>query len=262
MASTKLNDLATTFQNLHRPGKPVILANVYDGASASAVAPLDSCSAVATASYAVAKAAGVEDDDLTLDQNLAAVRVVAKVVARHGNKPLTADFQDGYGDRLVEAVTSIVEAGVVGINIEDCDKETQRMMPADVAAGRVSLVMKTARDLGVPNFVVNARCDTLVRGGELDEVIARGKKYLEAGATTVFVWGGSRRGVSRAEVERMTEAFDGRLSVSYKWSHDGLSIKELAEIGVARISVGPRIQMFAMEEVAKRAEELLKQGDV
>ncbi|KIW20933.1 hypothetical protein PV08_01512 [Exophiala spinifera] len=258
MASEKLNDVATVFQNLHRPGKPVVLANVYDGASASVVAPLASCAALATASYAVAKAAGTEDDELTLEQNLRAVRVVAKVAARH-DKPLSADLQDGYGDRLAEAVTSIVQAGVVGINLEDCDKDAQQMYPVDVAVERITLALKTARDLGVPNFVVNARCDTLVRGGGVDEVIARGKRYLDAGATTVFVWGGGRRGVSRAEVERMVQEFDGRLSVSYLFFH-GLSVKELAEIGVARISVGPKIQAFAMKEFAKRAEELLDQG--
>ncbi|KAL6250396.1 hypothetical protein RBB50_002698 [Rhinocladiella similis] len=260
MASSKLNDVATAFQNLHRPGKPVILANVYDGASASVVAPLASCSAMATASYAVAKAAGTEDDDMTLEQNLSAIRVMVKIAAQH-NKPLSADLQDGYGDRLAEAITSIVGAGVLGINLEDCDKDAQQMYPVETAVQRIQLSLKTARDLGVPKFVVNARCDTLVRGGGMDEVIARGKRYLDAGATTVFVWGGSRRGVTRAEVERMVKEFDGRLSVSYKW-FDGLSIKELAEMGVARISVGPRIQMFAMDEFAKRAEELLAQAEV
>jgi len=134
------------------------------------------------------------------------------------------------------------------------------MYPVEEATSRVQRALKAATDSGVPDFVVNARCDALIRGGTLDEVIERGKKYLEAGATTVFVWGGSKRGVSGAEVKRLVKEFDGRLNVSLKWT-GGLTVAELAEIGVARISVGPAIQFFAIAEFAKKAEELLKQAE-
>lgn len=258
-AAKNLNALAVTLRGLHRPGKPVVLANVYDILSAEAVAPLPSCTALATASYAVARAGGVEDDDMTYEQNIAAARGIAKVAAKY-NKPLTVDLQDGYGDRLTESIKGCIEAGVVGINLEDCDKDTQKMHPIDVAVKRIKTALKTAKDLGVPDFVINARCDTLIHGGEMDEVIERGKAYLDAGAANVFVWGGSKRGVSRAEVERMVKEFKGRLNVSLKWS-GGLTVKELSQIGVARISVGPTIQFFAMEEFASKAKELLTQAE-
>ncbi len=259
MAVATLNEQAVTLRSLHRPGQPLVLANVYDILSATAVAALPSCSALATASYAVARAAGTEDDDMTLEENLNAARGIGRVAAKH-NKPLSVDLQDGYGDKLVEAVKLVVEAGAVGINLEDCDKDTHKMYPVDVAVKRIQTALATAKDLGLPDFVLNARCDTLIRGGAMDEVIERGKKYLDAGAATVFVWGGGQRGVSRAEVERMVREFQGRLNVSLKWN-GGLTVKELAEIGVARISVGPAIQLFAMDQYAKRAEELLKQAE-
>src|ERR1700742_2463962 len=101
MDSMALNETAKTLRSLHRPGRPLVLANVYDVLSASAVAPLPSCQALATASYAVALAAGTNDDDLTLEQNIAAARQIGKVAAKH-NKPFTVDLQDGYGDRLHE----------------------------------------------------------------------------------------------------------------------------------------------------------------
>lgn len=261
MASANLNAAARSLRSLHQPGRPLVLANVYDILSANTVASLPSCHALATASYAVARAAGTEDDDMTLEQNIAAARGIGKVAAAHG-KPLTVDLQDGYGDRLQEAIQSVIQdGGAVGINLEDCDKDTGKMHPVDVATNRIQTAVKTARDLGVPDFVVNARCDTLIHGGGMDEVIERGKRYLAAGATTVFVWGGSKRGVSRAEVERMVREFDGRLNVSLKWSQDGLSVSELAKIGVARISVGPAIQFFAMDEYKKKAKELLDQAE-
>jgi 2-methylisocitrate lyase-like PEP mutase family enzyme len=258
MASRNLSEAAKTFRDLHRPGRPLVLANVYDIPSANVVARLPSCHALATASYSVALAAGTTDDELSFEQNIVAARQIGKVAADH-DKPLTIDLQDGYGDRLADAVQQVIDAGAVGINLEDYDKEAKRFYSVDEAAARVRTAVQVARDAGLPEFVVNARCDMLVHGGEISETVERGKKYLEAGATTVFVWGGRKRGVSRAEVEQLVQAFDGRLSVSLKWE-DGLTVGELAAMGVARISVGPAIMLFAMAEYERRAKLLLDQA--
>ncbi|KAE9371042.1 hypothetical protein N431DRAFT_18815 [Stipitochalara longipes BDJ] len=88
--------LARTLKALHQPGNSLILANVYDILSARAVASLPSSKALATASYAVAAALGITDEDLDLDANLAAIPDIA-AVATQFNKPLTVDIQDGYG---------------------------------------------------------------------------------------------------------------------------------------------------------------------
>ena len=251
------NIVARHLRDLHKPGRPLILANITDILSARAVAGLANCKALATASYGVARANGVEDDDMTMEQNLAAVRGIA-AVAEEIKKPLSVDFQDGYGDRLEEGVTELIKMGVVGINLEDCDKSTQKMYPVAESTSRVRRALKTAKDLGVSDFVVNARCDTLVHGGELEEVMTRGKAYLDAGATSVFVWGGSARGVSRDEVVRMVKAFDGRLNVALKLAPGNLTVAQLAKIGVSRVSVGPQIQFMAMDHFAQVAEKLLQ----
>jgi 2-methylisocitrate lyase-like PEP mutase family enzyme len=256
MSSLSTKELASSFKALHKPGEPVVFANVYDILSARAVAKLSASKALATASYAVAQAYGVEDDDLTLETNLSAVRGIAAVAAEY-KKPLTVDLQDGYGDRLEEAISAIIKLGVVGINLEDVDKETHKFYPVETAVSRIQRVLKVAKDQGVPDFVVNARSDVLVHGGKLEEVIERGKRYLEAGATTVFVWGGSKRGVSRQEVQEMVQAFDGRLNVSMRLTPDALNTEQLSEIGVARISVGPALQFKAMDTYAKEAEKVL-----
>ncbi|KIW29159.1 uncharacterized protein PV07_04995 [Cladophialophora immunda] len=258
MAPKGLSELAKSFRGLHRPGRPLVLANVYDVLSARAVAPLPSCHALATASYAVALAAGTTDDDLTLEQNLAAARLIGRVAAEH-DKPLTVDLQDGYGERLEEAVRGAIDAGAVGINLEDYDKENRRFYSPDEAAARVKAAVAVGVKQGLPDFVVNARCDTLVQGGGMAEAVERGRKYLAAGATTVFVWGGGKRGVSKAEVAQLVKAFDGRLNVSLKWT-GGLTVAELAEMGVARISVGPTITFLAMAEYERQAKHLLEQA--
>jgi 2-methylisocitrate lyase-like PEP mutase family enzyme len=250
------NKLAQTLKSLHKPGVPLVLANVYDIPSARAVAALPSCKALATASYAVAQAAGLEDDDLDLETNLQAAARIASVAKQHG-KPLTVDVQDGYGDNLEEAITRLVRLGVAGVNLEDLDSRTHELYEPEVAVERIKRALASAAREGVADFVVNARCDELLHGGELADAISRGRRYLAAGATTVFVWGGSKRGVSREEVVKLVEAFDGRLNVSMKIIADGLNVKELAEIGVARISVGPQLQILAMKAYADKAEGFL-----
>jgi 2-methylisocitrate lyase-like PEP mutase family enzyme len=251
------NTIAITLHHLHIPGKPILLTNVYDAVSARAVAALSGTQALATASYAVALAAGVTDDDMTLETNLNAVRSISPVAKEFG-LPLSIDWQDGYGDRLEEGIEKLLQLGVVGINLEDCDKETQNMMPVNVAAERIKRVLAVAKKNGVEDFVVNARTDTLVWGGPVSEAIARGESYLAAGATTVFVWGGSTRGgVTKSEVVELTRAFDGKLNVSLKTAPGNLTVKDLTKIGVARLSIGPTLQFIAMETYAKEAEKIL-----
>jgi 2-methylisocitrate lyase-like PEP mutase family enzyme len=253
-----INTTAQQLKALHQPGHPIVFTNIYDILSADAVASLPSSKAIATASYAVAVAAGTGDDDLTLEQNLAAVKGIAKVAKKHG-KPLSVDIQDAYGDRLEEAITALIELGVVGVNLEDVDKDTHKQFAPKIAVQRIKRVLAVAEKESVPDFVVNARCDTLLKGGELSETIERGQKYLEAGATTVFVLGGSKRGVSRAEVVKLVKAFDGRLNVSMRLASGNLTVKDLADIGVARISIGPQLTLKAMGYYGAEAEKILNQ---
>lgn len=247
MATSDLVAQAEKLASLHIPHKPLVLTNVWDAATAKVAAAHPSCAAIATASYAVAASAGIEDDGLTLEQNLAAVDGVAAEARRHA-KPLTVDMQSGYGDRLEEAVRKLLQRGVVGCNLEDRDTTTGKMYPLEEAARRVERVLAAAKDLGVPGFVVNARTDVLVTGGPVDEAIERGRAYLNAGATTVFVWGGPKRGgMKREEVVKITEALGGRVSVRLCLGDEDLTIQDLAEIGVARISCGPELWRKAME---------------
>jgi len=223
--------------------------------------------ALATASFAIAAVAGLHDDELDLSTNLAALRKIA-AVATHFDKPLTADFQDGYGNQLESGVRELVGMGVVGMNLEDYARGLREgnggLYSIDVACERIKAVLKTAEELGVPDFVVNARTDALLHGGSIGDAIERGKAYLAAGATTAFVWGGSERGgVSREEVRELAEAFGGMLNVSMRVDEvdekggKNLTREELAEIGVARISVGPGLWRKAMEVFEREAGRLL-----
>ncbi|KAK0353977.1 hypothetical protein LTR91_017929 [Friedmanniomyces endolithicus] len=252
-----MNDTARLLRTLHRPGKPLLLANVYDAITARAVGSMPTCRVLATASYSIAAAAGLKDEDLDLATSLRAVVAIA-AVARELGKPLTVDLQDGYGDRLDEAVQRTIHAGAVGINIEDADP-AGNLYSIPEAAERVRQAMAVAIRNKLPDFVINARTDTMRHGGTLEDAIARGRAYLAAGAFNVFVWGGPQRsGLRRAEVEALTEAFEGRLNVMRSDMKAGeLTLSDLAELGVARCSMGPYLQSVITGEVAKAAAEFI-----
>ncbi|KAK2752617.1 hypothetical protein FQN55_006730 [Onygenales sp. PD_40] len=255
MDPTTANARALQLRNLHVPGTPIVFANIYDPPTAEFVASQPSCPALATASYAVAHVNGFDDDDMDMETNLAALRRIIPVALKH-NKPITVDLQDGYGDHLEEAIAAVIAMGASGCNLEDKDNKTGKLLPFDVALDRVRRVLATAAKAGVPNFALNARTDAILVEDDVDEAIRRGKAFLEAGATTTFVWGGRKRGgMTRDEAVRICKELDGRINV-IAWP-GGLTVQELAEIGVARISVGPRLWRAANAGFEEAAKHLL-----
>ena len=258
MSSQPLNTQAQRLRALHTPGKPLVLTNVWDAISANAIAALPGTKALATASAAIAAASDLSDDDLTLTVNMRAAESIAKVAAAH-NLPLTVDLQDGFGDELEEAVRRVIELGGVGINLEDYGREIDGLYGVEEQCSRIRRVMVVARDSGVPDFVINARSDALFAGTGIEDVIKRGQAYLDAGAWNVFVWGGpSRKGWGRDEVGKVCRAFDGRLNVILDiMSGNGLAIRDLEDIGVARISVGPQLMRRTAVLLAGEAQKIL-----
>ncbi|KAJ5959246.1 Pyruvate/Phosphoenolpyruvate kinase [Penicillium vulpinum] len=255
------NDIAKYLRTLHQPGNPLILTNVYDPTTASIIASLPKAPAIATASYAIAATIGVDDNALTKTQNLTAIAAIAASVrAINPAKPLTVDLQDGYGDvsELADTISQVITLGAVGCNLEDMDA-TGVLRSVDEAAARVRVVVQAAAAAGVPDFVVNARTDVLLTAnGTIEEAIERGKAFLEAGATTVFVWGGpSGRGVSSGEVQRLVDALGGMVNVKMNLREGFLGVKEIRALGVARVSVGPELWRAAMKAFSEQAEQVL-----
>ncbi|EER27948.1 hypothetical protein D8B26_005932 [Coccidioides posadasii str. Silveira] len=264
-----LNARAIHLRSLHKPGDPLVLCNVYDGATTRIVLKHGGAKALATSSYAVAAVRGKRDEDLDPDMLISAARDIGNVINEHevslksgngnaGMIPLTIDMRDGWGDRLEYVVRGLIDAGVVGCNLEDEDAETGKLMSCDEATARVRRVVKEAERLGVPDFAINARTDVLGHGGTIDEAICRGKAYLDAGATCVFVWGGlGGRGVSGAEILKLVEALDGRLNARLKTGPGYLTIPELTKMGVARISLGKELHDIAMMAYKQTVTQLL-----
>ncbi|CAM1508043.1 Fc.00g048910.m01.CDS01 [Cosmosporella sp. VM-42] len=275
------NETAKTLKALHKPSSPIIFPNVWDHNSFNVVTSLNTADSkpvkgLATASWAIAQAIGVNDEDLTLEQNFDAISKVAPL-AQAAGLPLSADLMDGCGDQITSAVSRAVKLGVVGANIEDSIPSAGfgkgidgSLYSLDTQVQRLKDALAAAKEAGCPDFVLNARCDIFRLDGDLDdetrmeEAIKRGKAYLELGATTIFYWGGSGpgRGLRTAQVERLVKELDGKVAVKLGGSPDSLTTAELAKIGVARISVGPSLFIIANMAMKKAAASILAGGSL
>ena len=251
--------LAQRLRALHVPGEPLVLVNVWDVAGARVVAAAGA-RAIATASYAISASLGVPDGEgMGLADNLAVVGRVAAAV----RVPVTADLERGYGrtpDDVAASVTALLGTGAVGCNLEDSlvglGEAGEGTGLRDVAdqVERLRAARAAGDRAGVP-LVINARTDGMGRGGSVDEAVARGSAYLEAGADCVFVVGS----VSLADVRRLADAFEGRLNVL---GRPGMAtITELAAARVCRISIGSSGIGITHGALHRAAGQLLTRGD-
>ena len=234
-------DLATrarTLLDLHTAPEILVLTNVWDVVSARVVAGTEGVRALATASHSIAATFGYKDgENIPLDLHLDMVgRIVSAV-----DLPVTMDLEAGYGD-AGETARRAIAAGVVGGHLED------QMKPLDEAVAAVEAVLAAGRDAGI-DFVLNARTDVFARaprgadrGPLVAEALRRGRAVLEVGAPVVFVPGA----ILRDEIVALVDALGPqKLSVIAVPKH-ALPIRELQDLGVARVSTGPFTQLVAL----------------
>ena len=243
-------ELAADFSRLHTDPELLVLVNVWDVASAEAVAAAPGCRALATASAAVAAAYGYPDHEqipleLMLDQ---LARIAAAV-----DLPLTADLEAGYGDPA-DTVRRAFAAGAVGANLED------RLRPRAEAVAAVQAATAAIAELGIP-FVLNARTDAYLKAGDRDpeevlaDVIERGRAYLDAGASSFFV----PAKLDETTVGRLVEAL-GERTVNIIGIPGSIDLATAQRLGVARVSYGPWSQNVALTALAHLAEDVYAGG--
>ena len=237
-------------RDLHSDPELLVLFNVWDVITAKVVADLPGCKALATASHSIAASAGYPDGEMIpRDEMLAAVGRIAAAV----DLPVSADLEAGYGD-AGETTRLAIGRGIVGLNLED------QMKPLADAVGAVRAVVAAAADEGVA-FALNARTDAVLKAGErpredvIADAIERGKAFLAEGATCVFVPGK----LSREEIVQLVDAY-GERKLSLIAAVGALPLKELQELGVARVSVGPWSQRLALTALADAGAAMLNGG--
>ena len=237
---------AAELRRLHADPELLVVVNVWDVVSATVVAAQEGTRAIATASHSIASTFGYPDgEQIPLDLMLDMCGRIAAAV----DLPVTADLEAGYGN-AGETIRRAIAQGIVGANLED------QMKPLPEAVAAVEAVVKAGEQEGVP-FALNARTDALIRAGSRDRAEAlrdaaeRGRAFLDAGATCVFVPGP----VDRAALEQLVKALGPQKLSVIGYPGIPLSHAELTELGVARISYGPftqRVALGALQHVTQR----------
>ncbi|MES5818105.1 isocitrate lyase/phosphoenolpyruvate mutase family protein [Streptomyces sp. RG80] len=255
---TNLNSLrerALAFRALHVPGRPLVLPNAWDAASARVVEDAGAA-AVATTSAGLAWALGTADGDRVGRER--ALGVVAGIVAAVG-VPVSADVESGYAEDpegVAHTIRAVLAAGAVGVNIEDAlyEEGTGPLRSVAEQAERIAAAREAADAEGVPLFV-NARIDTFLRGaGGVDLTLERAAAFRAAGADGIFVPGA----VDPGTVKLLVDGVDGPLNVMV--GPGAPPVAELSALGVARVSAGSAIAQAAHALVHRAARELLGAG--
>ena len=233
-------DRAELLRRLHTDPALLVLVNVWDVVTAKVAADVPGTRAIATASHSIAASHGYPDGEvIPRDEMIAAVGRIAAAV----DLPVTADLEAGYGDPG-ETVRRAIDVGVVGCNLED------RMAPLADAVRAVIGAVAAGESAGVP-FVLNARTDAFLRAGDraaavvLADAIERGRAYLDAGASTVFVPGV----LDEPTVIALVHAL-GPQKINMIALPGAISLDRMQALGVARCSFGPWSQNVALTAFA------------
>ncbi|MEV7005782.1 isocitrate lyase/phosphoenolpyruvate mutase family protein [Streptosporangium sp. NPDC051022] len=255
---TNLGGKAELFQSLHGGDEPLTLVNAWDVASALLVEEAGG-RAVATTSAGVAWSLGAPDGDrLNRDRALDLVARVAAAV----RVPVTADIESGFASRaegVGETVRGVIEAGAVGVNIEDTLRDgSAPLRPVEEQCDRIAAAREAAEAAGIPLYI-NARVDVYLRAAgdpadRLGVAAERAAAYLAAGASGVFVPGV----VDPETVSALVKAIPAPLNILA--GPGAPTIAELGALGVARVSVGSSVAQAAYGLVRGAARELLTSG--
>lgn len=244
---------AEQFRRLHEGPAVLVLPNAWDAASAAIMADAGA-QAVATSSAAVAWAYGYADGDVLPIELV--IATIAAAVKAAGDTPVTADIEGGFTDDLDQLsanIARVIEAGAVGINIEDGGQD-----PA-LHARKIAAVRAQAAKQGVALFI-NARTDVYLRGlaqGEAayEEAVKRAALYAEAGADGIFVPGVA----DPATIQRLAAAIRRPLNVM-GWT--GVpKAAELQSLGVRRLSSATSPFRVAYSAMARAVAAYLRDGD-
>ncbi len=250
-------DRCDLLRSLHRPGAPLVLPNVWDVATAKAVEAAG-FPVVATTSAGVAAALGYDDHEQAPPRAMldAAARICSGV-----DVPVTVDAEAGYGMPAADLVAALREMGAAGCNLEDTDHATRSLRDPGDNAARLRAVREAAAEQNYP-VVINARIDVFLPGvlsgsdqtqAELvAEAVRRSRAYVDAGADCVFPIALWQRDALAAFVAKAPAP----VNATRIPRPDALSIAELAELGVARVSHAFFLHHVAMEHFSKTLASL------
>ncbi|MEW9903488.1 isocitrate lyase/PEP mutase family protein [Pseudomonas putida] len=249
---------AEAFKALHEREGAFVIPNPWDAGSARLLASLG-FEALATTSAGLAFSLGRPDAEgaLSLEETLSNARSIVDATPL----PVAADLENGFGDLpqdCAETIRRAAEVGLVGGSIEDasgrCDDP---IYDFGLSVERVRAAVQAVRALPFP-FTLCARAENLLHGRlDLDDTIRRLQAYAEAGADVLYAPGlrnvDEIRAVVQAVAPKPVNVLMGLAGVP-------LSVNQLQDLGVKRISVGSSLARAALGALQRAALEIRDQG--
>lgn len=247
-----------TFKSLHRGEEVFILPNAWDAQSAI-IFQENNYKAVGTSSAAVASSLGYADGEGMpfFEYLLIVKRIVSSV-----NIPVTIDMEMGFGkntDEIWSNVQRLIEAGVVGINIEDSviDKGVRSLGDSDKFTKTLEFI-KTRLSQSNQSLFINVRCDTFLLNlsNKETETPKRVKLYESAGADGIFL----PCIKEESDIEKAVVATKLPLNVMV---FPGLpSVRKMSELGVKRLSMGPFLHGKTYARATELAKEVIESNSI
>ncbi|MEO8960960.1 MAG: isocitrate lyase/phosphoenolpyruvate mutase family protein [Ginsengibacter sp.] len=263
MVSSIQKEKAVLFLKFHQDKEILVLLNSWDIAS-SKIIEASGYKAIATTSMGIAASLGYPDCQvIQLPEMIDAITEIVNNV----QVPVTADIEAGYGNNLseiIDSVKKIIATGIVGINIEDSIDLNPNLIDEMEFCERISAIRALSDSLGF-HLVINARTDSFYTsagtpGEKLAESIKRGNKYHEAGADCIFVQPVS----DRETIATLVKEINAPINIL---SNPGIgsgilppSVRELQDLGVARLSLGSGLMKATLALIKKVADELSEKG--
>ncbi len=241
-----------TFRRLHESGCFVI-PNPWDPGSAIYLEKLG-FKAIASTSAGFAWSQGHSDNDVTLEQLLAHLKALAGAVSI----PVNADFEDGLAvepEGVAANVTKAIATGIAGLSIEDSTQDGAEPLYAFGKAVDRIKAARAAIDKTGSGVLLTARTEGFIRGRpDLAETIKRLQAYSTAGADCLFAPGLNKKddiaAVVRAVAPKPVNLIGG------PW----ITVAEIADLGVRRISVGGSLAQAAWRGFSAAAKEIAEHG--
>jgi 2-methylisocitrate lyase-like PEP mutase family enzyme len=253
---------AELFLKFHQDEEILVLLNSWDTGSSKLI---EACGfkAVATTSMGVAASMGYPDSQvIQLSEMLGVITGIVNAV----QVPVSVDIEAGYGNNLnevIDSVRKIIATGIVGINIEDSIDMSPVLIDEMEFCERISAIRSLSDSLGF-HLVINARTDSFYTSSvtlqeKLSESIRRGNKYREAGADCIFVqpvW-------EKETISTLVKEINAPINILANPSIGaGMAptIRELQDLGVARVSLGSSLMKATLALIKKVADELSEKG--
>ena len=248
---------SAAFRALHERAGAFVIPNPWDAGTARLLASLG-FEALATTSLGLANTLGRADGAGAVSR--AEVLANCRAIADATDLPVNADLENGYAhepEAAAEMIRLAAEAGVVGGSIEDATGDRQQpIYDFDLPVERVRAAARVAHSLPTP-FMLTARAENFLHGRrDMDDTIRRLRAFEAAGADVLYAPGLR----DLASIRTVAAAVGRPINVVMSAADPSITVAQLAEAGVKRVSVGGALSRLALAGFLKGAREMRDQG--